>query len=117
MRAAPSLTVGYTGNARTNRSKSSQTWAALTLTAVQGVQHSKGTSAAIALKQASFNLGGGSSTGKRRPKRRRSSYQNRQHLPWVQCRGYHNKGSPNTPMLIAPKQAAFNLGVAYGVAQ
>ena len=37
MRAAPSLTVGYTGNARMNRSKS-QKWAALTLTAVQGVQ-------------------------------------------------------------------------------
>ena len=29
--------VVYTGNARTNRSKSRQKWAALTLTAVQGV--------------------------------------------------------------------------------
>ena len=46
--AAPSLTVGYTGNARTNRSKIGQKWAALTLTAVQGVQHSKGTPAPIA---------------------------------------------------------------------
>ena len=52
IRAAPSLTVRYTGNARTNRSESSKKLAALTLTAMQGVQHSKGTSAAIALKQA-----------------------------------------------------------------
>ena len=59
IRAASSLTVGYTGNARTNRSKSGQTWAALTLAAVQGVQHNKGISAPIALKQVAFNLGGG----------------------------------------------------------
>ena len=34
IRAAPSLNVGYTGSACTNRNKNSQKWAALTLTAV-----------------------------------------------------------------------------------
>ena len=83
VRAAPSLTVGYTGNACTNRSKSGRKCAALTLTAVHGVQHSKGTSAPIALNQAALNLGGG---------------------------GWHRKASPKMPTPIAPKQAAFNLG-------
>ena len=67
IRAAPGLTVGYMGNARTNRSKNRQKYAALILTAVQGVEHSTGTPAAIAFIQASFNLGRGGSTGKHRP--------------------------------------------------
>ena len=74
IKAAPSLTVGYTGNARTNRSKRGQKWAALTLTAVQGVQHSRGASAPIAPRQAAFNPGGGGSPGMRRLKRPRPSH-------------------------------------------
>ena len=81
LRAAPSLTVGYTGNACTKRSESGQKWAALIPTALHGLQHRKGIFALIALKQATFMVGGRGGIGKRRINSTHPSHQNRQHLP------------------------------------